>query len=326
MKKEYKMSFSEALNNEIETWFKNLDLPSKPEGLYAPISYTMESGGKRLRPTLLLATVKAFGGKSGAAKNACIGIEMFHNFTLLHDDVMDNSEVRRGKPTVHRRWNDNTAILSGDTMLTIATQYIARCEEKYLKRVLDTFNATAIEVYEGQQLDMDFETRDDVSIPEYLEMIKLKTSVLLGCCLKTGGIFGGADDETIERLYDYGVNLGLGFQLRDDYLDTFGDEEVFGKKIGGDIVNNKKTWLMISAVNEDRTGVLKDALQNKFPDKEKIEKVTKIYMDLKLDTRILDLIKEYSEKAAKSVENLQIDEDAKKYFIALARNLVERMN
>lgn len=318
------MNLQENLNEKISQWFEDYKYPKSPEGLYKPIEYTLRSGGKRIRPTLLLAAVNAFNGDLNEAKNQCLGIEMFHNFTLLHDDVMDNSDVRRGRPTVHRRWNANTAILSGDTMLTLATQLIADCCDKHLREVLNVFNETAIKVYEGQQMDMDFENRSDVSIEEYLEMIKLKTSVLLGGALQIGAILANADMEEQKALYNYGVNLGIGFQLMDDYLDTFGDPLIFGKQLGGDILNDKKTWLMITAWNEDNTGTMQQIRTGKFSETVKIEKVTSVYTGLELDKRILKLIKSYSEEAIKVIENLKINPESKKYFINLAKEMARR--
>ena len=231
----------------IDQGIANLPIPAKPEGLYGPIRYTMESGGKRLRPTLLLTCAAACGGDIKKSLPQALGLEMFHNFTLLHDDVMDNAEVRRGRPTVHRRWNRNTAILSGDAMLTLASQLMSDCDGAILPEVMRLFNKTALEVYEGQQLDMDYESRLDVTIPEYIEMIRLKTSVLLACACRMGVLTAGGSQKLMEDLYEYGEALGIAFQLQDDYLDTFGDPMVFGKETGGDILNEKKTWLWISA-------------------------------------------------------------------------------
>lgn len=318
------MSFSEELNHYIYEWFDNIIYPTRPEGLYSPIVYTMSSGGKRLRPTLLLAGVKAFGGNPLSAKCPCLGIEIFHNFTLLHDDVMDNSDVRRGQPTVHRKWDNNTAILSGDTMLTMATELMCGVDDRHLRKVLQLFNKTAIEIYEGQQLDMDFEDRNDVSVDEYINMITLKTSVLLGCALKVGALLADAEPEAAEALYNYGINLGIGFQLRDDYLDTFGDPLIFGKQIGGDILNDKKTWLMITAVNEDKSGIMAKALDNSFDDREKIENVTSVYRRLGLDKRILSLINHYSEKAVECLAGIPITPQSRRFFTELAAKLTER--
>ena len=230
---------------DINKAIESLDWNKEPQGLYEPIAYTLSSGGKRLRPTLALTAAECVlngGLLSGDVPEnvlpAAMALEVFHNFTLLHDDVMDNADVRRGKPTVHRRWDDNTAILSGDTMLTIATQYIARTTSW---PVMDLFNQTAIEIYEGQQWDMDYENRNDVTADEYINMIRLKTSVLLGCALKMGALIADADDNEADVLYQAGVNVGLAFQLRDDVLDVWGDPITFGQAIGGDIMNTPTT-------------------------------------------------------------------------------------
>lgn len=315
------MSLSEKFESTINKWFADFKLPGRLAGLYAPIAYALESGGKRIRPTLVLAGTHAFGGEIESVRSQCIGIEMFHNFTLLHDDVMDNSDVRRGKPTVHCKWDDNTAILSGDTMLTLATRYVAECPADKLRAILDTFNKTAIEVYEGQQLDMEFENRDDVTIEEYMEMIRLKTSVLLGCSLKIGAIMAGASQEEMDLLYDYGISIGLGFQLRDDYLDTFGNTSEFGKRIGNDILNDKKTWLMITAMNEDTSGILRKVSEKNVSDDEKISAVTRLYKRLGLDKRILSLIQDYAHEAESIVRQMNIDDETKQYLINLAERL-----
>ncbi|MDE6023567.1 MAG: polyprenyl synthetase family protein, partial [Muribaculaceae bacterium] len=231
-----------------EETIRSLSFPgSDLDGLYAPITYGMQSGGKRLRPTLVLMAADAFGNCPQKALKAAAGIEMYHNFTLLHDDVMDKSELRRGRPTVHAKWDESTAILSGDTMLTVATQLISEVDDNILRPVLDTFDAQAIKVYEGQRLDMDFETKEDVSIDEYIEMIKAKTGALLGGAAKIGALIGGASYEDAELMDEFGIMLGVAFQIEDDYLDTFGNADTFGKPIGGDINNNKKTFLMVKA-------------------------------------------------------------------------------
>ncbi len=318
------MSFTTHLSETISSWFDSIIYPTTPEGLYQPIEYTMSSGGKRLRPTLLLASAEAFGAEAETVKDQCLGIEMFHNFTLLHDDVMDGADLRRGRPTVHRRWSENTAILSGDAMLTMSVDLMMRCPDDRLRRVLDVFNRTAMEVYEGQQYDMDFENEDDVTVDQYLEMIRLKTSVLLGCAMKIGAIMAGASEDATEAMYNYGIDLGLGFQLQDDYLDTFGDPLIFGKQIGGDILNDKKTWLMITAVTEDRSGLMTSSRLDRLDEDEKISQVTSVYKTLGLDSRIRELIKEYSERAISHIEKVDIKPDAREYFTSLARKLVDR--
>ena len=227
----------EKLTGLIEDAIAGLSYDEGPQGLFAPVRYTLEGGGKRLRPLLLLSTCEALGGDPDKAISQAVGLEMFHNFTLLHDDVMDNSEVRRGRPTVHRRWNPSVAILSGDAMLTMATELVCKDSGAHLREVLDLFNRTAMEVYGGQQLDMEFENRRDVSVKEYVEMIRLKTSVLLACACKLGAIMAGASEKDADAMYSYGEKLGLAFQLQDDNLDTYGDPALFGKEIGGDIIN-----------------------------------------------------------------------------------------
>ena len=289
--------------------------PSRPNQLYEPIAYHMALGGKRVRPVLALMACDAMGGDPSMALDAAVGLEMFHNFTLLHDDVMDNADVRRGKATVHRRWNDNTAILSGDTMLTIATQYIARCANW---QVMNLFNKTAIEIYEGQQWDMDYENRNDVSVEEYLMMIRLKTSVLLGCALKMGALIADADDKQADLLYDAGVNMGLAFQLRDDVLDVWGDPATFGKEIGGDIMNNKKTFLLINAMllsKGDDADELRHWLNDPYVTRDdKVAGVTALYE--RLGVRQL---------AEDAFNRVKMSDDDKQSFIQLANKLAGRL-
>ena len=310
----------------IDQGIASLPVSAKPEGLYGPIRYTMESGGKRLRPTLLLACAAACGGDISKSLPQALGLEMFHNFTLLHDDVMDNAEVRRGRPTVHRRWNRNTAILSGDAMLTLASQLMSDCDGAILLEVMRLFNKTALEVYEGQQLDMDYESRLDVTIPEYIEMIRLKTSVLLACACRMGVLTAGGSQKLMKDLYEYGEALGIAFQLQDDYLDTFGDPLVFGKETGGDILNEKKTWLWISACNEDETGVMEKAIAGKYNEDDKVRNVREVYRRLKLDTRIVDLIQVYSNLALDALSRTGLGHEEKEILVGLTRSLATRVN
>lgn len=296
----------------------NLKLPEKPAGLYEPIRYTLDCGGKRLRPVLALAACEAMGGEPMSAIHQAIAIEMFHNFTLLHDDVMDNADVRRGRPTVHKKWNEETAILSGDAMLTTSTMLLAIKAGDKLPVALDLFNGTAMNIYEGQQYDMDFETRLDVSVEEYMEMIRLKTSVLLGCACGMGALMAGADFESQLTFFNYGVNLGLAFQLQDDYLDTYGNPETFGKAIGGDILNDKKTWLLIMALNEDKTGTVKALIGDNSNPQEKIAKVREVYDTLGLPDRIHELIRAYIDSAIACLDQLGIMPEARAFFIDLA--------
>lgn len=315
------MNTTEWYAGYINKAVSEINYPAQPAGLYEPIAYTLASGGKRLRPMLVLAACEACGGNASDALPQALGIEMYHNFTLLHDDVMDRADVRRGRPTVHVRWNDSTAILSGDAMLTMAGQLMMRVsDERILRPVMELFNTTAMEIYEGQQYDMDFEQRTDVTIDEYLEMIRLKTSVLLGASCKLGAVVAGAPSATADRLYDYGVMLGLAFQLQDDYLDTFGDPAVFGKAIGGDILNDKKTYLLISAL---RCGddAARSEIESMFGTRsdEKICRVRDLYVRHGIDRICRDAIDRYSDLAEKAVAETDIPEEAKAFFIDLAR-------
>ena len=301
-----------------------INYPSQPSGLYEPIAYTMALGGKRLRPTLVLMACDALGGEVGAAVDVAVGLEMFHNFTLLHDDVMDRADVRRGKPTVHVKWNDNTAILSGDAMLTMASQLIAAGPQS----VMTLFNRTAMEIYEGQQYDVDFESRNDVAVEEYMEMIRLKTSVLLGCACAMGAMMAGASEHTTQSFYKYGEYLGLAFQLQDDMLDVWGDPATFGKEIGGDIMNNKKTFLLISAqqqaIGEDQEE-LNRWLAAQNPDRDsKVNAVRGIYESLGLRQQAYAKIVEYTQKALSELEKLNLPADAHEAFASFASKLVDR--
>ena len=303
----------------------NIPYPAEPSQLYEPIAYHMALGGKRVRPVLTLMACDAMGGETAKAIDAAVGLEMFHNFTLLHDDVMDNADVRRGKTTVHRRWNDNTAILSGDTMLTIATQYIARCA---CWPIMDLFNKTAIEIYEGQQWDMDYEYRNDVTVEEYINMIRLKTSVLLGCALKTGALVANADEDQANLLYQAGVNMGLAFQLRDDVLDVWGDPKTFGKEIGGDIMNNKKTILLINTMQlaqGDDANELRHWLNDPFSSREdKVAGVTALYERLGVRQLAEDAITHYNDLALAAFSQVKMDDDDKQAFLKLANRLAGR--
>ena len=317
-------SFQEYLdivNDAIAT----IPYPAQPNQLYEPIAYHMALGGKRVRPVLALMACDAMGGDSSMALDAAVGLEMFHNFTLLHDDVMDNADVRRGKATVHRRWNDNTAILSGDTMLTIATQYIARCANW---QAMDLFNKTAIEIYEGQQWDMDYESRNDVTVEEYIMMIRLKTSVLLGCALKMGALLADADDKEADLLYEAGVNMGLAFQLRDDVLDVWGDPKTFGKEIGGDIMNNKKTFLLINAMQlakgED-ADELRHWLNDPYATRDnKINGVTALYERLGVRQLAEEAIARYNDLAVSAFNQVKMSDDDKATFVGFAKKLAGR--
>ena len=303
----------------IEQNLQDLKLPKHPSGLYKPITYTLEGGGKRLRPTLVLAACEAFGVDANTALNQALAVEMFHNFTLLHDDVMDCSDMRRGRPTVHVRWDERTAILSGDAMLTLSNILVRQgCQPEKAVKAANLLDRTAMEVYEGQQLDMDFESRTDVTVDDYMEMIRLKTSVLIGCACRMGANMADGDNESADALYNFGVELGLAFQLQDDWLDAYGDPIVFGKGIGGDIVNDKKTWLTITARAEDTTGTMTRKFSSPDEDDDKIKLIREVYDNLQLGERCHKLIDKYIDSAITRLEQANITPAAKEFFISIA--------
>ena len=311
------------LAREIE----KIKLSQEPQGLYAPIKYTLAQGGKRIRPALTLLACNLFSDDIQKSISPALGLEIFHNFTLLHDDIMDKANVRRGQPTVHKKWDENTAILSGDVMQILAYQHIANVPEKDLSRVLKAFSQMAIEICEGQQYDMEFESRENVQTEEYLNMIRLKTAVLLGTALKIGAWIGGGNDDDAQLLYDFGINIGLAFQLKDDLLDVYGDEKTFGKKIGGDILCNKKTYLLIHA-NDLARG--KDAeeltawLEIIEPSTEKINAVTKLYNRLGVKKICEEKMNFYYEQAVAKLEKVSVPADKKHELRNLAKKLMAR--
>lgn len=320
------------INKEIE----RLDWKRAPYGLYEPIAYTLAGGGKRIRPTLALLAAEMFGGKKEEVLPAALALEIFHNFTLLHDDVMDKSDTRRGRETVWVRWDESTAILSGDQMLIEAYKLLAgdnRCGylgvpvDKQVK-VLRDFNQMATEICEGQQYDMDFETRDDVTIAEYLEMIRLKTSVLLANALQTGAYIAGASKEQTEALYSFGIHVGLAFQIQDDILDVYGDAATFGKPIGGDICNNKKTYMLLTALEraegEDKAE-LEKWLSVTEASEEKIAAVTAIYTRLGIRQACEEVMNAHTCEAMKALDTLP-DGEAKEALRKLAGKLLTRKN
>ncbi len=320
-------NFDEVLDI-VNARITRINYKNKPQSLFDPITYILSLGGKRVRPALALMSYNLYKEDVERVIPIALAIEVFHNFTLLHDDLMDRAGMRRGKPTVHIKWNDNTAVLSGDAMLIEAYKEIAKTEPEQLPRVLDLFSETATEICCGQQYDMEFEQRLDVTIPEYLEMIRLKTAVLLGCALKEGAIVAGASDADADNLYDFGINVGLGFQLRDDLLDVYGNSESFGKKIGGDILCNKKTFLLITALTEPltRKELLTWIDKTDFEENKKIEAVTKIYDKLDLKTKSENLISEYYEKAVGCLDKVSISDDRKTELHKLAKNLTSRIS
>ena len=301
----------------IEERLKQLSIGNRtPAGLYEPIDYAMAAGGKRVRPVLTLMACHLFDDDIEKALTSAIALELFHNFTLLHDDVMDNADVRRNRPTVHKRWNENTAILSGDAMLILAYQCMCRSQPEILPALLATFSQTALEVCEGQQYDMDFEQRNDVSIDEYLNMIRLKTAVLLAACLKTGAICGGASIENSEALYRFGISLGITFQIQDDWLDVYADPDVFGKAIGGDILSGKKTYLLLTAfekADEKNRNKLRILLNDpKLPANEKIENVKTIYNSLGVSDAAQQAMDEYYQQAMTHLRNVALPDNSRK--------------
>ena len=322
------MKTLEELREIIGNSILNIDLNRNPHELYDPISYTLSLGGKRLRPALCLLACDMVGGNVNAALKPAIGIEVFHNFTLLHDDIMDNAEIRRGQQTVHKKWDDNVAILSGDTMMALAYEYIMQAPVEYRSKVFDVFNQTAIEVCEGQQFDMNFETRHDVSIDEYLNMIRLKTAVLVAGSLKIGAIIGAADEQTAEKLYKFGEHIGIAFQLKDDLLDVFSDVEKFGKATGGDIISNKKTYLYLKAF-ELATGDYLSELTELFSSKaidanEKVRKVKAIYERLNIQQETELKIDTYYQAAKKSLDEISLDQGEKTELLKYADKLKNR--
>lgn len=323
------MTMMDNFQKMIEAALEELPIEKEPKMLYTPIQYILSLGGKRIRPTLCLAATALFNRqKIEHCLPVAIGIEIFHNFTLLHDDIMDNSPLRRNHPTVHEKWNSNVAILSGDAMLIQAYQLIAQSPPETLKSILTIFNQTAIEVCEGQQYDMDFETRTDVKESEYIEMIRLKTAVLLGASLQSGAIIGGATPTEAKKLYDFGVNLGISFQLQDDWLDVFGNQEEFGKPIGGDIVNNKKTFLLLNALNNLEGEYQKELIdwisKKEFNNDEKIAAVKALYKKAGVSNNAKELMKHYYEKAIESLKTVGGDKSLKNELTLFANNLMQR--
>ena len=313
------------IQEKVNAYIASLPYERKPKSLYDPIEYVLAAGGKRIRPSFVLMAYNLFHDDVDRILPVATALETYHNYTLLHDDLMDKADMRRGRPTVHKKWDDNTAILSGDTMLVLAYEHLAKCDTKYLKPALDLFTETALEVSEGQQYDMEFETRNDVAEEEYIEMIRLKTSVLLACALKMGAVVAGASDADANALYAFGEKVGLAFQLQDDLLDVYGDPKVFGKAIGGDITSNKKTFMLINAFNRADAGTRAElerwTTATEFDPAEKIAAVTEIYNRLGIDKLAEQRIKEYFEQSRQHLDELSVSDDRK----AVLREYTERM-
>lgn len=308
----------DELRDIIKAELEKQEYVEEPYSLFEPIKYIMEDGGKRLRPVLALMSYNLYRDDIEKALKSAIGIEIFHNYTLLHDDVMDDAELRRGRLTVHKKWNSNVAILSGDAAAITAYKYIESCEDPYLRRVIDGFNQVAMDVCKGQQYDMEFETRDDVTEDEYIQMIYLKTSVLIAGSMRHGALIAGAPKHEYKALYDFGGFLGLAFQLQDDCLDVYGDVEEFGKKIGGDILCNKKTYLLIKAfelAGEEDKAMLKEwMMKERFNPEEKIKEVTEIYNRAGIKEVVLAKIDTYLEKSRIALQKIEVPEERKVYF------------
>ena len=316
------------LQTLIQEAIEQLNYPTQPPDLYEPISYILSIGGKRLRPALLLMACDIFGGNVNKAVKAALAIEVFHNFTLMHDDIMDKAPLRRGKATVHERWNQNVAILSGDAMMVEANKLMLQVDDRILRPVMDIFNDTATGVCEGQQFDMSFESRDRVSAGEYINMIRLKTAVLLGGALKIGALIGGANEKDANLIYTFGEQLGIAFQLQDDVLDVYGDPDKFGKQVGGDIISNKKTYLLIKALELAQTGnstELQRWLNNTAADnREKVAAVTAIYNTLNIREHAKQAIRSYADKAFSALNEIDLPATQKQYLQSFADSLMVR--
>lgn len=318
-------SFEETLE-KINKAIEGITYNHNPKSLFEPISYILALGGKRVRPALALMSYNLYKDDVQKAMPAALAVEVFHNFTLLHDDLMDKADIRRGKPTVHIKWYDNLAILSGDAMLIESYKELSKVDPKYLSECLTIFSKTATEICCGQQLDMEFEDRDDVTLDEYIEMIRLKTAVLLGAALKKGAILADASKEDVENLYNFGIDIGLAFQLMDDLLDVYGDSASFGKRIGGDILCNKKTYLLISAMSDakEKENLLEWINKDTFDEEEKIKAVTAIYNRIGVKEKTEAVVQQYYDKAIAALKKVQVNEDLKKQLYDLAKMLKVR--
>lgn len=324
------MYLPNQLSQRINQYIEELAFSRKPQGLYDPIEYVLSPGGKRIRPVLMLMAYNLYRDDVEAIFDPATAIEVYHNYTLLHDDLMDRADMRRGKTTVHKVWNDNTAILSGDAMLVLAYQYMARVKADCLKPVIDLFSQTALEICEGQQLDMEFETRRDVTEEEYIEMIRLKTSVLLAASLKIGALLGGASADDADALYDFGMHMGVAFQLKDDWLDVYGDPAVFGKKIGGDILCNKKTYMLIQAFRSaqgTQLAELNSWIQAEQPNpQEKIAAVTRIYNETGVKQLCEEQIALYTRRGLESLDRVALPTETKAQLSQLMLGLIDRQS
>ena len=315
-------------NRMLEEGLKKVSLGSKPDTLYDPVKYILDIGGKRVRPVLALMACSSFGSNPNIALKAALSIELFHNFTLIHDDIMDSANTRRGKETVHKKWGINSGVLSGDVMLIMAYQLLENYDSKTYLELNKLLNKTAKQVCEGQQMDMDFELKSNVEFEEYIKMIEFKTAVLLGCSLKMGAIIADASKEDQEFIYQYGINLGLAFQFQDDYLDTFGQQNKVGKKIGGDILENKKTVLFHMAIansnKSQKEKILELYSSKENSSEDKINKITSLFIETKADKSSLELVDQYTQKAIKLINCLSFNQTKKNDFINFSNSLMKR--
>lgn len=306
-------------------YLEQFAVTKEPQNLYEPINYILQLGGKRLRPVLTLMTAEIFGKNAEKSLDAALAVEVFHNFSLVHDDIMDDAPLRRGQTTVHEKWNINTGILSGDAMLILAYQLFENYEPKTFRDLAKLFSKTALEVCEGQQYDIDFETRDDVTIPEYLKMIEYKTAVLVGAAMKMGAIVAEASEDDQNAIYDFGRYLGLAFQLQDDYLDAFGNPETFGKQVGGDIIENKKTYLYLKTLelgsDEERNKLFSSTSLNAD---EKVDLVKQLFISSGASEANQNAVKDYTNKAFEVLQTLNISEDKKDILRQFGEQLMTR--
>ena len=322
------MKTSAEILKLVNDYLAQLPYEREPQSLYEPIKYVLSMGGKRVRPVLMMLAYNMYKDDPESILPSACALETYHNYTLLHDDLMDNAALRRGHETVHKKWDANTAILSGDSMLVLAYERIAQCPKEKLAGVLSLFTETALEIGEGQQYDMEFENRTDVTEAEYIEMIRLKTSVLLACAVKMGAILAGASDEDADNLYKFGEQIGLAFQLQDDFLDVYGDSAVFGKAIGGDITSNKKTFMLINAINhanaEQRAELTRWITAEQFDAKEKVAAVTRLYNEIGIDRMAKDKIEYYFEQSTKYLALVNVPEERKQELIAYTHEMMNR--
>lgn len=318
----------EAYQKSFITYLEDFAVTKEPKNLYDPINYILKLGGKRLRPVLTLMTTEVFGGEVRVAMDAALSVEVFHNFSLVHDDIMDDAPLRRGKETVHEKWDLNTGILSGDAMLILAYQLFENYEPKTFQSLAKLFSKTALEVCEGQQYDIDFETRNDVTISEYLKMIEYKTAVLVGAAMKMGAIVANASDEDQDAIYDFGRYLGIAFQLQDDYLDAFGNPETFGKQVGGDILENKKTYLVLKTLElgspKEQSSLLEIISNDSIANEEKVSSVKELFNNSGASEATQNAVKEYTNRAFTVLETLNISEDKKQLLRLFGEQLMNR--